>query len=725
MGKGMYDFRPEARTVVGKDMGNFRGKQSGEELPRGIRKCLMNQESMMRIEVKRERGRITLSNNEMKLVYHLETGRADAEGSNGFRLSGICCRVKLSEGKYCDTAEAPGERSALLEDVRDGFGRGKMLTVLTDCGSGHTLAQKFCLYEKVPYLVAEASLRAGERIGSNEMAVLAAQELSWQEGQDMRYLFMPFDNDDFVRYAALPLTEIRESYELGAVYDAVTRKGMVAGSISHEVWKTGITAGRACGGERKAAACAGERTGTACMEEQSGTAYMEGQTGKACMEGQSGTACAEGQTGDRRTLEGFQVRAGAASRLTRDTLPHGMVYGTEITSPKIFLGFFQDYREGLEAYGRANGIIAPPLKWDRGIPVGWNSWAAVAGEIDYDIYTGASDFIKEKLQPRGYSHRGRVYVNFDSFWNSLTEEQLTAAAEHVRNNGQIPGIYTTPFTFWGGDTEGEVPGTDGKYRWKDILLKDEKGNVLPPVDGGYSIDPTHPGNQMRVKRELENFLRWGFAYVKMDFMAHGAVEGAHYDKAVTTGIGAYNFGMRHINRILAEELEKQDFFISLSIAPVFPAQYAHGRRVSCDAFGTIDWTEYMLNSLSYGWWLNENVYRFNDPDHVVLYNSYNHREPSMFHEGLSRYIAAVISGTMLLDSDDFREEGARERAEEILTVQEILDVARAGRSFRPVEGNTGEQACDSFVRRDGDGSFYLAVFNFSAGEKKQIGRAHV
>ena len=61
-----------------------------------------------------------------------------------------------------------------------------------------------------------------------------------------------------------------------------------------------------------------------------------------------------------------------------------------------------------------------------------------------------------------------------------------------------------------------------------------------------------------------------------------------------------------------------------------------------------------------------------------------------------------------------------QRAEEILTVQEILDVARAGRSFRPVEGNTGEQACDSFVRRDGDGSFYLAVFNFSAGEKKRM-----
>ena len=44
------------------------------------------------------------------------------------------------------------------------------------------------------------------------------------------------------------------------------------------------------------------------------------------------------------------------------------------------------------------------------------------------------------------------------------------------------------------------------------------------------------------------------------------------------------------------------YVISLSIAPIFPGQYAHGRRISCDVFGTINWTEYMLNSLSYGWW---------------------------------------------------------------------------------------------------------------------------
>jgi len=622
----------------------------------------------MRIQVKQEERQISLSNGSVELVYDLETGRVGVKSGNGFGLSGIHCAVKLPEGTVYDSAGAAGRRAA-LEEIEDGFGQGRLLAVSAYCGQGRMLEQRFWLYENAPYLITEVCLKAEERIGSREILVLGAERVSCPEGEDLRFLFTPFDNDDFVRYAALPLEEIRESYEVSAVYDAVTRKGMVAGSISHDTWKTGICAQKA---------------------------------GEAA-------------------LGGFLVRAGAVSELTRDTLPHGIVYGNMISSPKVFLGFYEDYRDGLEAYGRANGIISPPLKWEKGIPVGWNSWAAVAAEIDYKIYTESSDFIKEKLQSRGYSAEGRVYVNFDAFWDKMTEEELILAAEHVRKNGQIPGIYTTPFAFWGGtDTEGEVPGTEGKYRWKDILLKDGEGNILPPIDGGYSIDPTHPGNRMRLERELGNFIKWGFRYVKMDFMAHGAVEGVHYDEKITTGIAAYNFGMRQIQEMLAHELENQEFFISLSIAPVFPGQYAHSRRISCDVFGTINWTEYMLNSLTYGWWLNGNVYRFNDPDHVVLYNSYNHREESLFHEGLSRYISAAIAGTMLLDSDDYRDEAAGKRAEEILPNREILDVARAGRTFRPVEGNTGEQACDSFVRRDADGSFYLAVFNFSDTEKKQM-----
>ena len=639
----------------------------------------------MSVQAKQGEGKITLSNGKVEIMYALREGKAYVRAENGFCLSGIHAAARLFDGTVYDSRNA-GEagRTAVTKEIQDSFGKGKLLTVLAEYKDGRTLCQKFYLYEEASYLLAEVSIEGEARIGSNEITVLKAEMVTFPQGEDMRFLATPFDNDDFVRYAALPFSEIREGYEMGAVYDAVSRNGMVAGSISHSTWKTGIRA------QKKEDVPQGRNGGG---QEKEGASF----------------------------LEGFEVVAGVTSKLTRDTLPHGTVYGTQIDSPKIFLGFSADYRDGLEAYGRANSIVAPPLAWEKGVPVGWNSWAAVATEINYDIYTKTSDFVKEKLQSAGYSADGRVYINFDAFWDRLSEEELIAAAGHVKENGQIPGIYTTPFTYWGpADTKDVVPGTDGKYHWQDILLKDEDGNVLPPIDGGLSIDPTHPGNKLRLEWELGNFKRWGFHYVKMDFMAHGAVEGVHYDKEITTGIAAYNFGMQQIDAILEEELRAQDFFISLSIAPVFPGQYAHGRRISCDVFGTINWTEYMLNSLSYGWWLNENVYRFNDPDHVVLYNSYNHREESMFNEGLSRFFSAVISGTMLLNSDDYRQEAAKERAGEILTKTEILDIARAGKTFRPVEGNTGEKACDSFVRQKEDGSLYLAVFNFSDTETKQM-----
>lgn len=624
----------------------------------------------MSILAKQEEGRISLSNDRVTLIYNLKEGRAAVESHNGFCLKEIHSSAHFSDGGILDSAqEQKKDRPAELKELQDEFGKGSVLTVRTAGEGGRELEQSFFLYEEQPWVMMEVCLRAQETVGSNEIRVYEAGEVTFSEGEDPRFLFTPFDNDDFVRYAALPLNEIRESYEVSAVYDAVTRNGMVTGSVSHDTWKTGIDTRKACAGR----------------------------------------------------LEGLTVTAGVTSKLTRDTLPHGTVYGEKISSPRVFLGFYQDYRDGLEAYGRANGVLAPPLKWEKGIPVGWNSWAALATEINYDNYTGASDFVREHLEPGGYHVDGRVYINFDSFWNRLTEEELIAAAKHVHDNGQTPGIYTTPFAFWeSSHMDEKVPGTDGRYCYRDILLKDENGNVLPPIDGGYCIDPTHPGNRMRLEEELGNFKRWGYEYIKMDFMAHGAVEGVHYDKEITTGIAAYNFGMRQINEILAKELEEQRMYISLSIAPVFPAQYAHGRRISCDVFGTVDWTEYMLNSLSYGWWLNGSVYRYNDPDHIVLYNSYNHREPIMFNEGLSRYFSAAIAGTMMLNSDDYRQEAARERAAAILPNREIMELARAGRSFRPVEGNTGDRACDCFVRPEEDGSLYLAVFNFSGTEEKHM-----
>lgn len=50
--------------------------------------------------------------------------------------------------------------------------------------------------------------------------------------------------------------------------------------------------------------------------------------------------------------------------------------------------------------------------------------------------------------------------------------------------------------------------------------------------------------------------------------------------------GGLNAAYQFIDELLKPEKTGKPFFISLSIAPLFPNGYGHARRFSCDAFGT-------------------------------------------------------------------------------------------------------------------------------------------
>ena len=113
--------------------------------------------------------------------------------------------------------------------------------------------------------------------------------------------------------------------------------------------------------------------------------------------------------------------------------------------------------------------------------------------------------------------------------------------------------------------------------------------------------------------QIGKYKECGFDYLKLDFMCSGIKEAdSFYDPNVTTGVQAYNAGMKYLREACGT-----DIFLDLSISPLFPSQYAEARRISCDAWGEMWHTSYMMNSLSCGWWLNR-VYQYNDPDHLVM-----------------------------------------------------------------------------------------------------------
>lgn len=117
---------------------------------------------------------------------------------------------------------------------------------------------------------------------------------------------------------------------------------------------------------------------------------------------------------------------------------------------------------------------------------------------------------------------------------------------------------------------------------------------------------------------IRHLIDLGVDYIKIDFLSHGSVEGAHY-RPEFTGRMALNYAYS----VLSEEIDRagREIFVSLSIAPLFPTFLGHSRRCCCDAFGHHEDVRYVLNALNFAWWTNHRLYTFNDPDHVSLCHS--------------------------------------------------------------------------------------------------------
>ncbi len=504
------------------------------------------------------------------------------------------------------------------------------------------LTQYIDVYDN--YLLTSVTISSADKtLSTNRITpICMARTTPLLSKKGLRSLFVPFDNDAWVRYDNFDATEKDlHSYEVTAVYDHKTRRGVIIGAIDHDQWKNAID-------------------------------LTHGATR-------------------------LKAYSGVADKLTRDKHAHGMVKGKKVRSATFMIGLYNDWRDGMEAYADANARVAPPRKWDKAMPVGWNSWGALAFNLNHDNAIGNADFFAQHLQNHSFHNsEGLVYTGLDSGWNSMTEEELTDFARHCEELNQVPCIYWTPFTDWGKRGDAEVPGSPGLH-YRDIWLL-HKGKPQE-LDGAYAIDPTHPAVRKMMEQTADLFRRTGYKYVKMDFMTHGRMEAdGWYDKNIQTGTEAYNYGMHLLDSIF------HDMYINLSISPIFPAQYAQSRRIACDAWNKIKDTEYTLNALSYGWWIDR-VYQYNDADHVVL------REATE-GENRARVTSSVITG-LYITGDDFSEGGdslGKARALTMLTNEGINRLAN-GRSFQPFVGDKPTE--NVFIRRENKNEFYLAVFNYS------------
>lgn len=643
-------------------------------------------------------GVAALQNDLVTVEVDLRTGAVGLSLLGRRWLSGVASTATLTGLTELSSLTFPRHTLAASREVRDEHGAGLELVVVHSGDGDVQLEQRFTAYDGQPWVFVQTRLLSREPVRSNHLGVLVVESpgrVQLPPGPRPRLLDVPFDNDEWVRFDARALDEgpvSGTSFELAALYEASGGEGLVVGSVTHDVWKTGVHYDAT-------------PEGVARLEVYGGAAVPD----------------APGLLGPTRGKDG-----------THDVEPHGALVGTEVSSPRVVLTAAADVREALVAFGEANARVAPRRKWTGPVPFGWMSWGAFGLDVTEAKVKGVADALVTSLVPRGFADRAVTTVNVDAGLSG--DPRALVVALHQR--GLRAGTYRAPFTLFldAGDTHAlDARAGHTGYTYAELVLRDARGAPLRR-HGAFVLDTTHPGGRALLDEQIDQVNAEGHDFLKLDFVSDGALEGAHFDPHVRTGLQAYQAAMRRI----AERL-RPDVFVSLSIAPLFPHQFAHARRLSCDVIGQLNdelapaaphygSTEYGLNALTFGFWMHGTLYDFTDADAVALTRFAPTGTELPEEWARTRVLAAAISGSMLLDSTDLTSSEGLARAGRLLTPPAITALVRRRVVFRPLElaprlvqarvpgyeeVQTGSGASRLFVLHDGD-AVVLAAFNLDA-----------
>lgn len=569
-------------------------------------------------------------------------------------------RARSTDGTLIDTRLAQLAEQSVTRDA----------AVLAYEGEGGlVLREELRTSEGVAYARCTLSHVDGYEVETNDLVPLVMCGLNdnspylWRCLQS-KMLQVPYDQDMWPRPEAVAMRPGRWSADYSVLFDEQSREGIMIGAIEFDVWKNAV-------------ACSGF---------------------------------------DCRTLEARSGRE-AAGDTTHDLREHGSMVGAEVASSEFVVMHGPDWRDLLERYGDLLSARINHRRWPGGAPWGYNTFAALGCDLTEDNYRGCGTFIREQLMPRGFENDGTTFIDLDGGWRDFDRAAMLRVKDEHLVAGQHVGIYDSPFAYWGQDLDAQIPYLDEPHTFREIVVKDERGEPLAPLDTAYAYDVTHPVWREWTRRKAQFYFDWGFDLAKFDFLSHAGLEGCHVDPSVRTGRQALKVGYDFLAEIYDERRIGRPFYLSISISPLLPVGPFNTRRISCDAFGLAEDIEYVCNALTYGWWTCGRLYQHNDADHVVLWKSFSMTRASAEGEARARYTTAAIAGSTILLSDDYDNPEARERTLRIATNERVNHVARSGVAFRPME-SAGGSACHAFVG-EVDGVPHVALFSW-AGEPGRI-----
>ncbi len=274
----------------------------------------------------------------VQINYDLNTGLASLAYNGETKISNFYSEVMLGGTAVLSTSPS------YTRTITDGP-NGETDVTLTATDGTPTMVQRFIMAGK-DYLLAQVELQ-GTSLSSNWMAPIVTTTpgaVDLGSYADTRFLMVPFDNDSFRTYDAASSNslDLATSYEASAFYDNTSRNGLVIGSVTHDTWKTGITV-----------------------------------------------------SGSNNRLDALTVAGGIAA--PEDQLPHGAVTGATIASPTVMVGYYSDWRDGMEEFARVNAQYAPMLAWTQPTPMGWSSWGHVQSSIALPTGLGDANYLHTSL----------------------------------------------------------------------------------------------------------------------------------------------------------------------------------------------------------------------------------------------------------------------------------------------------------------------------------------
>ena len=494
------------------------------------------------------------------------------------------------------------------------------------------MQQVFYAYNNKNYVAVQVVL-TGNGSNSYKMSPLTSYQVTPNFGSgDTRALFVPYDNDAWIRYNAYPLNSADfTASEVTNIYNNTNRKGLVIGSLEHTKWKTGVTV-----------------SGGGAL-----SAYVS-------------------------VIAGW-----TKADITRDKRGHGWVNvgQTSCASPKVLLNATDDWRTGLEEFAQANAALQPKyiFDWTAPKPIGWNSWGAIQSNINLTKAKAVVDFFHDDC-PAFKTEDNTLFIDLDSYWDNMSDAELAQFVTYAKNKGFKAGIYWAPFVDWGKYNR-PVEGSSYTYNQCWTMVN---GSPLE-LDGAYAMDPTSPGTKARIHYFMNRFKAAGFEMIKIDFLTHASIEADGFaNNQLHTGMEAYQEGMK----FLVDEIDGK-MLVQAAISPnLATGPFVHVRRIACDAYTSIGDTDYTLNSTTYGWWQNK-IYDYLDADHVVFGNA-------TIGENRARLLSSVVTGTITSGDDFSATGQWKARSQLLLQNNDVMNVARADMHFIPADGNTGYNAANIF-----------------------------